>query len=124
MVSIDYVADAIHELCEGPFVAHETFHLTAGAKASTLGELAMLASTYFRLPLPQVVPPSEFAAVQGSLSDLALESSRAYFPYFAIGSVFDNTQDERQAPARRNSGIAAGRVPRAATRLRDCEPLG
>lgn len=92
VVSIDYVADAIHELCEGEFAAHETFHLTAGAEASTMGELAMLASTYFRLPLPQVVPPSEFEAYAESLSDIALESSRAYFPYFAIGTVFDNAK--------------------------------
>ena len=92
VVSIDYVADAIHELCEGEFAAHETFHLTAGAEASTMGELALLASTYFRLPLPQVVPPSEFEAFANSISDIALESSRAYFPYFAIGTVFDNAK--------------------------------
>ena len=92
VVSIDYVADAIHELCEGSVAAHETFHLTASADASTMGELAMLASTYFRLPLPQVVPPSEFAAFEGAFSDIALESSRVYFPYFAIGTVFDNAK--------------------------------
>jgi len=92
VVSIDYVADAIHELCEGPIAAHETFHLTASADASSMGELAMLASRYFQLPLPQVVPPSEFAALEGAFSDVALESSRAYFPYFAIGTVFDNAK--------------------------------
>jgi thioester reductase-like protein len=92
VVSIDYVADAIHELCEGEFAPHETFHLTASADASTMGELAMLASTYFRLPLPQVVPPSEFTALEGAFSDVALESSRMYFPYFAIGTVFDNAK--------------------------------
>jgi thioester reductase-like protein len=116
VVSIDYVADAIHELCECPFAAHETFHLTAGAKASTMGELAMLASTYFRLPLPQVVPPSEFAAIQGSLSDLALESSRPYFPYFAIGTVFDNTKTSaRLLPA----GIQASPLAEYLERLLD-----
>ena len=100
VVSIDYVADAIHELCECPGIARETFHLTASAKASTMGELASLASTYFRLPLPQVVPPSEFAALEGAMSAAALESSRVYFPYFAIGTVFDNaTTRARLAPA-------------------------
>ncbi len=93
VVSIDYVADAIHELCEDEHAARETYHLTASAEASSMGELALLASTYFRLPLPQVVPPSEFEALRGeSISDIALESSRAYFPYFAIGTVFDNAK--------------------------------
>ena len=92
VVSIDYVADAIHELCECPDVTGETFHLTASAEASSMGELAALASTYFRRPLPQVVPPSEFAAAAGTFSDAALESSRVYFPYFAIDTVFDNAK--------------------------------
>src|SRR5205823_4457876 len=35
VVSIDYVADAIHELCQCPLAAGETYHLTAGADAST-----------------------------------------------------------------------------------------
>jgi long-chain acyl-CoA synthetase len=100
VVSIDYVADAIHELCESPGVARETFHLTASAQASTMGELATLASSYFRLPLPQVVPPSDLAAVAEGLSDAALESSRVYFPYFSIGTVFDNAKTRaRLAPA-------------------------
>jgi thioester reductase-like protein len=100
VVSIDYVADAIHELCEHPDAAQQTFHLTASGAASTMGELASLASTYFRRPLPRVVPPSELASVEEALSGLALESSRMYFPYFAIGTVFDNAKTRaRLAPA-------------------------
>ncbi len=50
VVSVDYVADAIHELCETPGRIGETYHLTAGRNASTLDEIANLASRYFRLP--------------------------------------------------------------------------
>ena len=91
VVSIDFVADAIHELCEGPGRAGETFHLTAGSDACTMGEVANLASDYFRKPLPKVVSTAEFMRADGGMSQAALESSRVYFPYFAIDTVFDNT---------------------------------
>jgi nucleoside-diphosphate-sugar epimerase len=87
VVPVDYVADAIHELCEAPDPLGETFHLTAGRHASTIGEIAHLASRYFRRPAPKVLPPAEFRA-QGSRA--ALNGSSAYFPYFAIEAVFDD----------------------------------
>ena len=90
VVSIDYVADAIHELCEGPAGSGQTFHLTAGLDASTMGEIAAAASRYFRRPLPKVVSPAEFAQGDSGMSAAALESSRVYFPYFSINTVFDN----------------------------------
>jgi thioester reductase-like protein len=99
VVSIDYVADAIHELCEGRDGVRETYNLTAGANASTIGEIANLASRYFRRPLPKVLSPTEFAALDSEISSRersALEGSSAYFPYFAIGSVFDDAQARAQ----------------------------
>ncbi|MDE3130041.1 MAG: SDR family oxidoreductase [Acidobacteriota bacterium] len=92
VVSVDYVADAIYELCESPQEAHRTFHLTAGADASSFSEIVSLAARYFRKPEPQAVPPAEFAAGIGKLSDAAIEASRIYFPYFAIATVFDNAR--------------------------------
>jgi thioester reductase-like protein len=92
VVSIDYVADAIYELCQCSGGTGETFHLTAGADASTIGEIAQLASRYFRRPLPKVLSPVEFAAFErdgSSAQRSALEGSRAYFPYFSVGTVFD-----------------------------------
>jgi nucleoside-diphosphate-sugar epimerase len=90
VVSIDYVADAIHELCRAPRATGETYHLTAGSHASTMGEIAALASRYFRRPLPRVLPPAEFAAMDRTeLQRSALEGSSVYFPYFSIGTVFD-----------------------------------
>jgi thioester reductase-like protein len=89
VVSVDYVADAIYELCEGAGGIGETYHLTAGAKASTIGEIAQLASGYFRRPAPKVLPPDEFEVDPDSREGQALEGSRAYFPYFSIKAVFD-----------------------------------
>ena len=92
VVSIDYVADAIYSLCENSGEVGQTYNLTAGANASTIGEIAGLASRYFRRPLPKVLSPTEFAALGSGVSSLqrsALEGSQAYFPYFALGTVFD-----------------------------------
>ncbi|MGI8429819.1 MAG: SDR family oxidoreductase [Solirubrobacteraceae bacterium] len=93
VVSIDYVADAVHELCEREGGIGETYHLTASASASTVGELALLASSYFDRPLPKVLSPGEFAEHEheGSAAQRsAIESSEAYFPYFAIRTVFED----------------------------------
>jgi nucleoside-diphosphate-sugar epimerase len=93
VVSIDYVADAIHELCECPLAAGETYHLTAGAKASTIAEIAQLASGYFRRPIPTVLSPAEFAKHPFTESQRnAIEGSSVYFPYFSIAAVFDETR--------------------------------
>jgi thioester reductase-like protein len=94
VVSIDYVADAIHALCEMPGGIGATYHLTAGDQASTIGEVAELASRYFDRPSPAVLSPEDFAVAIGDASKTqraALESSVAYFPYFAIGTTFDDS---------------------------------
>ncbi len=91
VVSIDYVADAVHELCESPGGIGETYHLTAGANASTIGEIANAASRYFKRPMPRVLSPPEFAALEdGGAARAALEGSSVYFPYFSVGTVFDD----------------------------------
>jgi nucleoside-diphosphate-sugar epimerase len=99
VVSIDFVADAIYALCGDRGDAGQTYNLTAGAKASTIGEIAGLASRYFRRPAPTVLSPREFAALERGTSALqrsALDGSRAYFPYFAIGTVFDEARTRAQ----------------------------
>ena len=90
VVSIDYVADAIYELCEGPSEVRQTYHLTAGTSCSTMGEIMASACSYFRRPAPQVVPPAEFIANSDAGSDAALEAGSIYFPYFAVSAEFDN----------------------------------
>jgi thioester reductase-like protein len=93
VVSVDYVADAVYELCEAPGGVHETYHLTAGAHASTMGEIAHMASRYFRRPLPTVLSPDEFAAfeLEAGSTYRALEGTSVFFPYFSISAVFDET---------------------------------
>jgi len=92
VVSIDYVADAVHALCESGDGAGATYHLTAGPHASTMGEIASLASRYFRRPLPKVMAPAEFAArpACGAAERSALQAGQAYFPYFSLGTVFNS----------------------------------
>ncbi|MDQ6779283.1 MAG: SDR family oxidoreductase [Actinomycetota bacterium] len=95
VVSIDYVADAIHALCEMSGGIGETYHLTAGANASTIGEVAELASRYFDRPTPAVLSPADFAIAARDVTAVqraTLESSVAYFPYFAIGTTFDDVK--------------------------------
>ena len=101
VVSIDYVADAIHELCECPLATGETYHLTAGKSASTISEIAQLASRYFRRPLPMVLTPEQFAVHSFTESQrAAIEGSSAYFPYLSMSAVFDETRTrERLAEA-------------------------
>jgi thioester reductase-like protein len=96
VVSIDYVCDAIHELCESPGGIGETYHLTAGSHASTIQEIAHAASRYFGRPLPRVLSPRDFDALQDAAGGepcrqrTALEGSSVYFPYFSVGTVFDD----------------------------------
>jgi thioester reductase-like protein len=92
VVPVDYVADAIYALCAGNDGVGETFHLTAGHDASTIQEIAHAAARYFKRPLPQVLSPSEFASrVSPDRERSAMEAGTAYFPYFAVRTVFDNT---------------------------------
>jgi thioester reductase-like protein len=91
VVSIDYVADAIYELCQGAGGAGQTYHLTASSQASTIGEIVNLASGYFRRPGPKLVPPAEFATVAQSVARSVLEEGSVYFPYFHVAATFDDS---------------------------------
>ncbi len=117
VVSIDYVADAIYALCESEGGAGETHHVTAGPAASTMGEIAQLASRYFRRPLPRVLPPAEFAALRrDSAEDSALDAGQAYFPYFSIATVFDQAAT---AARLQRDGISASPLGEYLDRLLD-----
>jgi thioester reductase-like protein len=97
VVSIDYVADATYQLCETSCGNGATYHLTAGEDASTIGELASLASRYFRRPVPRVVPPAEWATMAlGAAERKALEAGSAYFPYFCMEGSFDDRETRKR----------------------------
>ncbi len=104
VVSVDFVADAIYELCEGTSQVRQTYHLTAGQDCSTMGEIMASACKYFRRPAPQVVPPGEFVADSDAGSDAALQAGSIYFPYFSVGAEFDNTRTRTRL---REAGIEA-----------------
>jgi long-chain acyl-CoA synthetase len=111
-VSIDYVADAIYELCRSDDGIGRTFHLTAGANASSIGELVEFASRYFKRPPTRVLSPTEFALYAENLTEVqksALTQSAIYFPYFAVSTEFDNAQARaRLEPAQiRSSPLAS-----------------
>jgi thioester reductase-like protein len=97
VVSIDYVADAAYQLCETSCGNGATYHLTAGEDASTIGELAGLASRYFRRPVPQVVSPAEFATMTlGAAERKAMEAGSEYFPYFSMEGTFDDRETRKR----------------------------
>jgi thioester reductase-like protein len=99
VVSVDYVADAIHALCEAPGGIGETYHLSAGRNASTVAEIAGLASRYFRRPLPHILSPAEFAArleTADGTRRAAMQAGIAYFPYFSTRAQFDESRARAQ----------------------------
>jgi nucleoside-diphosphate-sugar epimerase len=95
VVSVDYVADAVHALCERrrPVAgATATYHLTAGENASTIDEIVGMASRYFSKPQPQMLSPAEYALLPacGAAEQSALQAGQQYFPYFSMGTVFES----------------------------------
>jgi thioester reductase-like protein len=91
VVSIDYVADGIHALCESAGGIGQTYHLTAGAEASTIGEIAELASGYFGQTPPKLLAPEEFELLDhGGMGRSMFEEGRMYFPYFSVKTEFDD----------------------------------
>ena len=91
VVSIDYVADGIYELCEAAGGVRQTYHLTAGAEASTIAEIAELASGYFQQPPPRLLSPAEFMSADHGVARSMLEEGAMYFPYFSVATTFDDS---------------------------------
>src|SRR5919197_4574671 len=95
VVPVDYVADAIFGLAGRPGTVH---HLTAGERATTLGELVELATSYFDRPRPRMVSPALYRRVAHPLlvrrakgpRRRALQRSEIYFPYFDAHVRYDN----------------------------------
>jgi long-chain acyl-CoA synthetase len=112
IVPVDYVADAVHALAEAPEGAGGTFHVVAGAAATTVGEIVSLASARFSQRMPRLVSPRVYHTIVGpivarrasSTERRMLASSAPYFPYFAMRARFD---DARARAVLHPRGIAA-----------------
>jgi thioester reductase-like protein len=118
VVSVDYVADAIFALSQAPEAEGATYNLTAGSKATSVGELVELAATYFRRPAPRLISPGVYRRVVHPLllqaardqrSRRALSRSEVFFPYFEMAVTYD---DRRSRVALRGTGIAPTPLPR------------
>lgn len=98
IVTVDHVADAILALAASPAAAGGTFHIVGGEQATTLGELARLASRRFDRRAPRLVPPRIYRSVLHPLilrradpnTRRRLVRSEVYFPYFSLDLRFDD----------------------------------
>lgn len=99
VVPVDYVADAIFALSQAREAEGATFHLTAGARVSSVGELVDLATTFFGRPAPRLIEPSLYGLVVHPLLvrssrderyRRALARSEVFFPYFATRVLYDD----------------------------------
>ncbi len=98
IVTVDHVADAILALAASPAAAGGTFHVVGGEQATTLGELARLASRRFDRRAPRLVPPGIYRSVLHPLilrradpnTRRRLVRSEVYFPYFSLDLRFDD----------------------------------
>lgn len=112
VVPVDYVADATFALTQAREAEGATFHLTAGAHASTVGELVELATAFFERPAPRLIEPALYRRivhpllVRSSRDERyrrALARSEVFFPYFATRVLYD---DRRSRVALCGTGIA------------------
>jgi thioester reductase-like protein len=105
VVPIDYVADALFELCSA--APDGTFHLVAGDRATTTGRLAQMTAEHFHRPMPRIVPPAVYRALYPLLrravhgrQRLALEHTQVFIPYLNVGVRFqDHVTRARLEPA-------------------------
>jgi long-chain acyl-CoA synthetase len=121
VVPVDYVAEAILALSGRP---GSTYHLTAGERATTVGEVMDLASAHLGRPSPRVIPPGLYRRLIHPLllrrgSDKrkqALRRSEAFFPYFSMRVRYE---DQLARGALRERGIEAPALPAYFGRLMD-----
>lgn len=99
IVPVDYVSAGVVHLTMLPEAEGSTFHLTAAPHATSAGEIAELASSFFERPPPRFIEPAIYTrALHPLLTRLipdkrtrrALKRSELFFPYFNAAVRFDN----------------------------------
>ena len=124
VVPVDYVADAVLELCEGRESTRGVYHLVAGKRATTVGQVIEHTARYFRRRPPRVVPPWIFERLlypvllrrAGERQRRALERTEALFPYFSMRARFD---DRRARAKLERAGVRAPSLESYFDRLLD-----
>ena len=97
VVPVDYVAESLLALSGR---AGTTYHLTAGERTTSVGELMDMASAYLDRPAPRVLSPFVYRRIlhpllvrTGSKSRRrALRRSEAFFPYFTMQVRYGNAR--------------------------------
>jgi thioester reductase-like protein len=100
VVPVDYVADAVHALAEAPEAGGQTFHVVAGERASTVGEIVDMAGERFTSRQPRIVAPWLYHLVIEKIVERRapasarrlLASNEVYFPYFAMRVRYDDAR--------------------------------
>jgi long-chain acyl-CoA synthetase len=98
VVPVDYVADAVFELANGEPADDRTYHLVAGAQATTLGDLVQIASRRLDRRRPLLISPERYRRYLHPLlvktsrgrRRQALERTEVFFPYFSARVRFQN----------------------------------
>jgi thioester reductase-like protein len=104
VVPVDYVADAALALAGRPGT---TYHLTAGGRATTVGELIDMTTRHLDRRPPRILPPGLYRRALhpvllrrgGESRARALRRSEALFPYFSMRVRYDDARSrEALAP--------------------------
>ena len=133
VVPVDYVADASFALSQAPEAEGATFHLTAGADASSVGELVELASAFFKRPAPRLIDPTLYRRVlhpllvRGARDERhrhSLAAQRDVLPVFRMNVTYDDRRARVALRAAPGSADAAAHVLRPAGAVRARRRLG
>jgi thioester reductase-like protein len=124
VVPVNFVADAIFELSRHPEGAGETYHLAAGSRATTVGELIDLSAARFERRPPATLPPRLYRRLlhplllrlSGGRRRAALERSEPFFPYFALDVLYDTARAKQRLERTR---LRPARLPDYFERLVD-----
>ncbi len=100
VVPVDYVADAVAALAQHPEATGGTFHLTAGDRASSVGEIMTLTTDLVDRRAPRTVPLRAYKRLlhpillrrSAPATRRLLERSEVYFPYFSMRLRFDDAR--------------------------------
>jgi thioester reductase-like protein len=124
VVPVDYVADAVFELSRQPAGGGETYHLVAGPRATTVGELVDMSARRLGRRRSLVIPPRLYSRLIHPLllkqgderRRRALRRMETFFPYFAMRVRY---RDERARRRLEPSGVRVSPIERYFGRLLD-----